>query len=789
MGRTSKFSFPIPGRKHKEVPSVNVQTVPGNSNLSKAQRILGTSNNLNIDISPIREEGQHQWKHPGSRSSGMSISISDSTRSAESIHESQSEQWEHESGVLPKGISEKASSTLLGRRYGEDGTTTTSDRSGRLRNEDSSSTLKSFYDRQQMPLSISQQTAASSARDLALRKGCPPVVQRSPLLQVETALDPFDEHFAASNKHNGSGLQAIQSPEKRKKPGRLDLTKLFPKSRRHGDKSDSDYMTPSPSSASTNGSHNAGSLMPDSARRKLKKSQSKESMQSQKCSVRSERSYEQRQTNGTLLQLYDHYENLPVRSPRMDRIPESRVPDHIPSGRDSKIIRTDPEPNSSKRSPDPPASSSSKEPFSWKNVRSSLAATNLTPSSLTRSSLTPPNSNWESTSAASISSRNTRTSKTTAGSSFSHSDLQEKSVLSLSSDSEDDSETDPGLSLGPPSRGKSSGGSSCGSPINTSQVQKSTQPSGGLTARNYGQRRGPVQQAPYLTVPENSASSSRLSGPWTPPPQLATPPSSSHQRYSQLPSPREKKDQSSSIRSGNSSRRAKPPSIASIQSLQAPHTPPLSPSSMVFRQTSERSSRFMAVTQQEEALLEALRQKRARMREEIIEEHETTMKTPPREKEKQPSRLSSVTARSSASTLRPAKEADKKQTILLYLDTPLASTQSIDTAEPSPDLDDFLSFGSDEEPTPRTSWAPSRKGKPRPDSFIAPLQRQDTVSSSAPPSAARLSAVGSARGFKPDRSSGVASKKRNTGVRFVDDSGVANSDDFLADEEPMLWNV
>merc|ERR1712093_392614 len=531
------------------------------------------------------------------------------------------------------------------------------------------------------------------------------------------------------------------------------------------------------------GSHNAGSLMPDSARRKLKKSQSKE------CSVRSERSYEQRQTNGTLLQLYDHYENLPVRSPRMDRIPESRVPDHISSGRDSKIIRTDPEPNSSKRSPDPPATSSSKEPFSWKNVRSSLAATNLTPSSLTPSSLTPPNSNWESTSAASISSRNTRTSKTTAGSSFSHSDLQEKSVLSLSSDSEDDSETDPGLSLGPPSRGKSSGGSSCGSPINTSQVQKSTQPSGGLTARNYGQRRGPVQQAPYLTVPENSASSSRLSGPWTPPPQLATPPSSSHQRYSQLPSPREKKDQSSSIRSGNSSRRAKPPSIASIQSLQAPHTPPLSPSSMVFRQTSERSSRFMAVTQQEEALLEALRQKRARMREEIIEEHETTMKTPPREKEKQPSRLSSVTARSSASTLRPAKEADKKQTILLYLDTPLASTQSIDTAEPSPDLDDFLSFGSDEEPTPRTSWAPSRKGKPRPDSFIAPLQRQDTVSSSAPPSAARLSAVGSARGFKPDRSSGVASKKRNTGVRFVDDNGVANSDDFLADEEPMLWNV
>ncbi|KAK0124318.1 hypothetical protein ONS95_009289 [Cadophora gregata] len=788
MGRTSKFSFPIPGRKHKEVTPLHAPSASESSNLSKAQRILGTTNNLNIDISPIREEGQQhqQWKHPGSRSSGMSISISDSTHSSESVHELQNEQWEHESGVLPKSMSEKASSTLLGRRYGEDGTTTTASvRSRRLRSEDSSSTLKSFYDRQKIPLAISQQTSASSARDLALRKGCPPVVQRSPLLQIETSLDPFDEHFGAKNEHNDTGHQISLSPERKKKPGRLDLTKLFPKSRRHGEKSDSDYMTPSPSSASTNGSHNRGSLIPESARRKLKKSQSKESMQSQKFSIRSERSHEQRQTNGTLLQLYDHYENLPVRSPRMDRIPESSVPDRITSGRDSALARMDSDLNSAKRSPDPLSSSSGKEPFSWKNVRSSMAAANLTPSSLT-----PPNSNWESTSAASISSRNTRTSKTTAGSSFSHSDLQEKSVLSLSSDSEDDSETDPGSTIGPPTKGKSSGGSSGSSPPSTSQVPKSTQPSGGLTVRNYGQRRSTTQHTPYLTVPESSTGTSRLSGPWTPPPQLATPPSSSHQRHSQLPSPREKKDRSLSIRSGTSSRQAKAPSIASIQSLQTPHTPPLSPSSMIFRQTSDRSSRFMAVTEQEEALLEALRQKRARMREEIIEEHETTMKTPPRELESQPSRLSSVTARSSASTLRPTRGADKKQTILLYLDTPLASSQSIDTAEPSPDLDDFLNFGSDEDPTPRTSWAPTRKGRPRPDSFVAPLQRQDTVSSLAPPSAARLSAVGSARGFKPERSSGVgASKKRNTGVRFVDDNSVANSDDFLADDEPMLWNV
>lgn len=197
----------------------------------------------------------------------------------------------------------------------------------------------------------------------------------------------------------------------------------------------------------------------------------------------------------------------------------------------------------------------------------------------------------------------------------------------------------------------------------------------------------------------------------------------------------------------------------------------------------------MAVTQQEEALLEALRQKRARMREEIIEEHETT-KSPPRVAETRASHFSSSTARSSVSTVRGPAASNKKQTILLYLDTPLSATKHIDTAEPSPDLDDFLSFGSDEESTPRHSWVPPRKGKPRPDSFIAPLHKEEKISPLTPPSAARLSAVGATRGFKTDRSS-VLAKKRNTGVRFVDDGQIeANNDDFLLDDrEPVLWNV
>ena len=174
MGRTSKFHFPLPGRKNTpsrdNVPTSS-PTVSTSSNLSKAQRFLGTDNDLNID-SPIREDG-HPWRYPGSRSSGMSISISESTQSTNesgSFYESQYDQLDDEEpGISPRAPRGKASSTLLGQRYAEDGATSTPSLNSRLRNEGSSSTLRSFYDRQNSPLSISQQTSNSSARDLALR--------------------------------------------------------------------------------------------------------------------------------------------------------------------------------------------------------------------------------------------------------------------------------------------------------------------------------------------------------------------------------------------------------------------------------------------------------------------------------------------------------------------------------------------------------------------------------------------------------------------------------------------
>ncbi|CAL3969145.1 unnamed protein product [Diplocarpon coronariae] len=756
MGRTSKFSFPLPGRKHKDVLPFEPPPPRGGTQLSKAQRLLGTSNDLNIDISPIRDDS-YQFRSPSSRSSVMSISISES--SAGSIHET--EQSGHDTVDFPRvpALSEKASSTVLAGLYMDDGITATSERSGRLRNKDSSSTLKSYYDRQNIPLSISQQTSASSARDMALRKGCPSAVQSGPMSNSENSLDPPGEPFTAGSHHDKEiNFSSSDSSQRKKKPSRLDLSILFSKPRWNGDRSP-DPNQPSPSLFS--GSiHGSWSFVSDSARRKLMKSQSKESMQSQKLSGRSDKTHEAGRTNGALASLYDHYENIPPRSPRMEQIPELRVADRISTsaGRDSSHLTVENTLKPTYYGAESHLVTAERDSFSLRDVRSSMSPSNLTPSSfamrsLTPSSLTPPT--WESTSAASISSRNTRTSKTTSGSILSHSDLQEKSVLSLSSDSEGDSDTD--LPLIPSKRYACKVSLSETSPL-------------------------PKEDKPSLSMTESSPVESDSSGPWIPP-RLDLPLSPSHE-LSQRPSTKSS-NKSSSLGSGSYYPESRALSITSIQSLPNQNLL-LSPSSMVFCQSSDRSSRFMAVSQQEEALLEALRQKKAKMREKIIEEHETT-KIPPTES--RDSWFPPSTTLSSSNASRPGT-AGEKQTILLYLDASLSLAQNIDHAELSPDYEDFMSFESDDESMPRHSWLPPRRGSLQPDSVTSPLHKEKQLPL-IPPSAVRLSAVGASCCFKQTRSSGLAFRKRDTGARFGESDGSnTNGGDYLVEnDEPMHWNV
>ncbi len=86
----------------------------------------------------------------------------------------------------------------------------------RLNKEQSSSTLRSHYDRKKLPLAVSQQTSDSSARDFALRKGCPPLTPSMPP-NVSCLPKP---HFIP---------QAASQAAAKKRPNRLDFSMLFPK--------------------------------------------------------------------------------------------------------------------------------------------------------------------------------------------------------------------------------------------------------------------------------------------------------------------------------------------------------------------------------------------------------------------------------------------------------------------------------------------------------------------------------------------------------------------------------
>lgn len=514
----------------------------------------------------------------------------------------------------------------------------------------------------------------------------------------------------------------------------------------------------------------------ESGSRKLKKSNSKESMQSRKESIRSTRSTnshdaEQRQTNGTLDSIYDHYEHMPVRTPHMDRIPETRVLDTGLRSQSSSHVSSN-----QMSSRDSYSSTTEHQPFSWKNVRASM--------------ISPP---CESSSAASISSRNTRTSRHTNSSILSNSDLQEKSVLSLSSDSEDDTSDREAVKslrdLEQSSRRTAETSRGSALPGANPRLQ-SKQHSGGLTTRSQS-KTSSNKETSYLEVPGARSSNSRVSGTRTQP-----------EKERVIPPALQKEQQRSSQKEKRVSRAAS--STKSERSLQQP-TPPTSPTSVEFRQTSDRSSRFMVVTKQEEALLEALRQKRARMREKIIEEHETAKApSPPRIPQRSASRAISGSRNSTTSslnTVRGASQSKQKLSskVLLYLDTPASETQFIDAAEPSPDLSDmgdFLSYGdTDEDSTPRSSWVPPKRGQPRPDSLVSPQSKFERYSPMTPPSAARLSAVGvGVGGYKDDRrtSQALVPKKRNTGVKFLDhESRSVNAQDFLLDENEseVLWHL
>lgn len=119
----------------------------------------------------------------------------------------------------------QASSNLLGAAYqrrDDQGEVSMASSAHDLNYQASSSTLRSYYDPKKSSLLVSQQTSASAVRDMALRKGYPPVPDtrgrnNNVYVRSESPLRHDEEPQSYGANHPG------------RQPPRLDLSKLFPK--------------------------------------------------------------------------------------------------------------------------------------------------------------------------------------------------------------------------------------------------------------------------------------------------------------------------------------------------------------------------------------------------------------------------------------------------------------------------------------------------------------------------------------------------------------------------------
>lgn len=238
MGRRRgpKFSFPIPGRRshakaeknnHDDLtPVPSISSIPpapewssrldNSSNYSKAQRVLGTAG------PPFRPPSRQASIPP---SPGyMTVTVSEP---GSDLDEKESPIAMDDGSLRPPrrpNMSNRASSNILppNLMYTPDGRrgSNSSSISKHLHPRGSNSTMHSHYDAQSSPLCISQQTSNSAVRDMALRKGKP---------QIST----YNEDHATSPLALEVS-EGTKREHRKSKPPRLDLSKLFPKPKGHG---------------------------------------------------------------------------------------------------------------------------------------------------------------------------------------------------------------------------------------------------------------------------------------------------------------------------------------------------------------------------------------------------------------------------------------------------------------------------------------------------------------------------------------------------------------------------
>ena len=192
-----------------------------------------------------RKQSRKERKNLGKSPSYMSVTLSDVD--GESVQASDGFPFpgmqtpsEHQRPSV-QNLSRQGSSPSLGQLH-INGSTTGDDLSQpavpQARRADSSSTLRSHYDSAKVPLPVSQQTSASSARDMALRKGFPPISCPSDFRKIDGAGSiqstnlhtrnvSGDSKTSAVSKLSGNSIKRINETP-RKRPSITDPPTLYP---------------------------------------------------------------------------------------------------------------------------------------------------------------------------------------------------------------------------------------------------------------------------------------------------------------------------------------------------------------------------------------------------------------------------------------------------------------------------------------------------------------------------------------------------------------------------------
>lgn len=525
----------MPHRRQKE-KTHEVQSISAPMT-NKASKLLGAAE-INIDTaSPISSTSDQSrlWETHSAVSgvSGISVTISETTASG-SIARSRSPlstvkesptvapsrapgrpTWEQESDIIPRGLG--VGDSNAGRSHNPDTITDASS----LRRRRSSSTIVSYYDKTKLPLSISQQTANS-----AIAKGLP------------------DKAWELLDLDSPRPAPAPPKPE-RKKPNRLDLTHLLPNagasSRRAFTKLTQkgsnmvlgpDLMTRSPSFMSSSSPASSPSEYEPKPEKGLRRKLTKESLRSLR-GPRPDRSsasssdvqnanLRKRATDtGTLYNLYQHYEDTSFRDTMSGDAagarPASRQSAHAaepepPSApragvRHSVSIASQPV-NKPRHHVSPSLSAVTRQPYTVFPQDHGHGSMSDSPLAVTNLALASPPVDY----AASVSSRHTRTSKASkrTDQSFTDFDPNTTSLLSLSSDSEDDDAEPPRTALSIPSVTSLD---SASSPIDSRRPSSTS--SQELARKHPKSKFRPSMnpQGQFLAIPENMTSTTT-----TPPP-------------------------------------------------------------------------------------------------------------------------------------------------------------------------------------------------------------------------------------------------------------------------------